>query len=104
MNLLRKWAFRLLLFVVAVLALLLAADNSSEVPLAFLDYESMALPVSWWILIAFVLGTLFGMVTNLMANTKLRLESRKANKALERSNAELDKARADSLPVEAESS
>jgi len=95
MTLLRKWAFWLLLAFLAVIALLVAADNSAEVPLTFLDYESMALPISWWMLGAFVAGVLFGTLLNLVSNTRLRLDARQARRELERSRGQLDRERAD---------
>ena len=97
MNFVRKWLFRLFLLVVAIVALLLAADNSTEVPLTFLEWQTPSAPVSWWMLGAFVAGTLFGMMTNVWANTRLRLASRQANKALAQSNQELDKARSETV-------
>ena len=50
MNFLRKVVFYLVALVVAVIALLAGADNSDAVTLKFLEWESMSLPVSAWIL------------------------------------------------------
>ena len=60
MNFLRKLVFYLVALVVAVIALLAGADNSDSVTLKFLEWESMSLPVSAWILMAFVLGIAAG--------------------------------------------
>ncbi len=98
MTLLRKWLFRLLLVAIAIIALLAAADNSVSVPLTFLDYQTFELPISWWILGAFVLGAIFGMLTNFLANTRLKLANRQSTKALAKTNQALDKANATVTP------
>ena len=96
MNLLKKWLFRLLLFIIFVAALVGASDNSNEVPLTFLDYQTPVWPISWWMLLAFVIGVLFGTLLNTWSNTKLRISARNANKQVEKSAKELDKTRAQS--------
>jgi len=94
MNFFRKFVFYLVALIVAVIALLAGADNSDSVTLKFLEWESLSLPVSAWILMAFVLGIAFGMALNLMTNTRLRLNARAANRAAEVRTRELDQARA----------
>lgn len=96
MNLLKKWLFRLVLFVVFIAALLAASDNSNEVPLTFLDYQTPVWPISWWMLTAFVIGVLFGALLNTWSNTKLRFRARIANKQAEKSAKELDRSKAQS--------
>ncbi len=93
MQLIKRWLFRIVLFVVFVVALLAASDNSTEVPLTFLDYQTPVWPVSWWMLSAFVVGVLFGSVLNFWSNTKLRINARSANKQIEKTSKELDLAR-----------
>ena len=95
MNFLRKTLFLLLAISLAVVALLAGADNSDEVSLKFLEWESMSLPVSAWILMAFVIGVLFGTALNLMTNTRLRMNARAANKTAANRTRELDQARAE---------
>jgi uncharacterized integral membrane protein len=92
MNFLKKWLFRIVLFVVFVVALLAASDNSQEVPLTFLDYQTPAWPVSWWMLLAFVVGVGFGLMLNFVSNTKLRMDARKASKTVAKTSKELDEA------------
>jgi len=99
MTLLKKWLFRLVLLMIFIVALLLASDNSNEVPLRFLDYQTPVWPISWWMLTAFVIGVLFSTLLNTWSNTKLRISARNANKQVEKSTKELDKTRAQSLPV-----
>ena len=96
MTLLKKWLFRLLLFGVFIAALVGASDNSTEVPLTFLDDQTPVWPISWWMLAAFVIGVLFGTLLNTWSNTKLRISARNANKQVKKSAKELDKSRAQS--------
>ncbi|XOV89519.1 MAG: lipopolysaccharide assembly protein LapA domain-containing protein [Pseudomonadota bacterium] len=99
MAFLKKWLVRLLILVVFIAALLAAADNSAEVPLTFLDWQTPAWPVSWWVLSAFLLGTLFGVLLNFAANTRLRLDARKAKKDVRKTVQELDRVRAETAPA-----
>ncbi len=80
MALIKKWLFILLLTVVFLVALLVAADNSVEVPLKFLAFETPVWPVAWWIMLAFVLGILVGGLLNVFSNTRLRLNARAAHR------------------------
>ncbi len=102
MNLIKKWLFRLLVVFVFVAALLAASDNSTEVPLTFLEYKTPDWPISWWMLSAFVIGVLFGTLLNTWSNTRLRMNARSANKQVEKTVQELDRKKAESLPIVAE--
>ena len=93
MAFLKKWSLILLVLVLFLLVLVVAADNSEEVSLKFMGYETSAWPVSWWMLGAFVPGVLFGTLLNLVSNTKLRMSARAAEKAAARRTRELDTAR-----------
>ncbi len=99
MAFLKKWLVRLLILVVFITALLAASDNSSEVPLTFLDWQTPAWPVSWWVLSAFLLGTLFGILLNFVSNTRLRLDARKANKSVQKTVLELDRVKSAGAPL-----
>jgi len=94
MILLKKWFFRLVMALVFILVLLAASENSSPVALTFLSLQSPEWPVAWWVLLAFVLGVLFGVVLNMVTNTRLKLDARKARKTVEATRQDLDKARA----------
>lgn len=99
MNLVKKWAFRLVLFIVFLVALIAATDNSQEVALTFVGYKTRTAPLSWWVLAAFVLGIIFAMVINFFTNTKLRMAARKASRSAEKTNRALDKAKAAPAPA-----
>jgi uncharacterized integral membrane protein len=94
MDLIKKWLLRIVIFIVFIAALIAASDNSQEVALGFLGYETAEWPVSWWVLTAFVLGVLFGLLLNFLSNTQLRLDARKASKEVSRTHKALDKERA----------
>ncbi len=93
---LKRWSLRLFILVIFVLALLAASDNSEAVALRFMDWETPQWPVSWWVLAAFVLGTLFGLLLNVVSNARLRMNIRSANQAISRHARDLDAARAGS--------
>ncbi len=86
------WAVAVILFFVA---LLLAADNSEEVALTFLEYATPQWPISWWVLASFVLGVVFTSLLNIWSNSALRLAARKANSQVKKTNQTLDKVRAE---------
>ncbi len=80
MAVLKKTIFMAVALVVFIIVLLVVADNSDEVTLKFLDYKSPVWPISWWMMLAFVVGLLFGFLLNLVSNTRLKMDVRAANK------------------------
>jgi len=94
MAFIKKTLFIFIALIVFIVALLAAADNSAEVALKFLDYETPVWPISWWVLTAFVTGVLFGNLLNLVSNTRLRMGARQANKSANLRTKELDQAKA----------
>ena len=94
MIFIRKALFGVFLIFLFVVALLAAADNSDVVAIRFLDWQSALWPVSWWMLMAFVIGVLFGMALNFYSNTLLRHTARQANQVVVDRNRQLDQFRA----------
>ena len=94
MNFLKKTIFWLVAVLVFLIALLAAADNSEEVALRFLSTETPVLPISWWMLLAFIAGVLFGTLLNVVSNTRLRMNARSASRTAEARARELDQAKA----------
>ncbi len=90
MTFIKKWLLRALLLLVFILVLLAASENSQAVALVFLDFSSPQWPVSWWMLVAFVIGLGFGLLLNTLTNTRLRLDARRAKKVVEESRRALD--------------
>jgi putative membrane protein len=102
MNRIKKLLLGFLLVIVFFVALIGATDNSSTVPLVFLDYSTPALPISWWVLIAFVVGSGFGFLMSLGRNVRSKVTVIKTRRELSRSNAELEKLQLQKNSVEEE--
>ncbi|MDA0791447.1 MAG: LapA family protein [Proteobacteria bacterium] len=100
MRLIKKWTLFLLLFVVFVVTLVAASENSSSVSLQFLNYHSPEWPVSWWMLCAFVAGVLVASMLALISYTRLRFRYRAAMRQVERAARELDRERNKALSTE----
>ncbi len=100
MNLIKKTLFIIIALTAAIIALLAAADNSDEVALKFLEYESPVWPISGWMLTAFVIGVFFGTLLNFVSNTRLRMDVRRANKTAAGRTRELDQVRAETTQTE----
>ncbi|MCB1693476.1 MAG: LapA family protein [Pseudomonadales bacterium] len=96
MTFVKKWAFRLISLAVAVISLLAATENSTQVALSFLGFSTWEWPISYWMVIAFLVGLAVGVTLNIVSNTKLRMQARKANRNVEKTNEALDKAKASS--------
>ena len=95
MRFIKKWLLIFFLALAFVVALLVAMDNSTEVALKFMGFATPVLPVSWWLLLVFVLGTLFGILLNVFSNTfsnaRLRSNARASNQSLPDSTSTLNK-------------
>ena len=103
MGFIKKILFLSISLVAFLVALLASADNSAEVALRFLEYESPVWPISWWMITAFVVGVVFGNLLNVVSNTRLRMESRRERKIAQGRTQDLDKSKADpvsTLPME----
>jgi uncharacterized integral membrane protein len=94
MGFIKKTLFLFIALVAFLVALLAAADNSAEVALRFLEYETPVWPISWWMTSAFVVGVVFGNLLNVVSNTRLRMDARRARKTADGRTQELDQARA----------
>ena len=97
MGFIKKALFLFIAVVAFLIALLAAADNSAEVALRFLEYQTPVWPISWWMLTAFVIGVVFGNMLNVVSNTRLRMDARRARKTADGRTKELDQSR--SQPV-----
>ena len=97
MTFIRKALFSVLFVFLFFFSLLAGVYNSDPVALKFLSWQSPVWPVSWWVLMAFIFGLLFGMALNFYSNTLLRLDARHADKVALRRTKQLDKARAESF-------
>ena len=99
MKLFKSLIFKLVAVILFILVVLVASENSEAVVLSFLDYESVAWPVSWWMMTAFLGGLIVASMWNLWTNSALRLAVRKANKRSDKTNQTLDQVRAVKTPA-----
>ena len=90
MGFIKKILFLFIALVAFLLVLLAAADNSAQVALKFLEYETPVWPISWWIISAFVVGVVFGNLLNVVSNTRLRMEARRERRTAQGRTQELD--------------
>jgi uncharacterized integral membrane protein len=94
MGFIKKILFLFTALVAFLVALLAAAENSAEVALRFLGYETPVWPISWWMITAFVVGVVFGNLLNVLSNTRLRMESRRERKIAQGRTKDLDEVKA----------
>ncbi|MCB1646297.1 MAG: LapA family protein [Pseudomonadales bacterium] len=99
MTFLRKWLFRLILILIAPLALLAGSYNSTEVALTFLGYTSIELPISLWVVFAFLIGVGFGLLMNTIRNQQLKSGIRRAEKDAAKAVREIDALKTSSREV-----
>jgi len=93
MSTIKKLLLGLLLFVLFIFGLIYGTDNSTPVSLVFLNWKTPEWPVSWWVLVAFCLGTGLGYLLNIGVNVRTKVGTLKTKKELQKSKDELDKLR-----------
>lgn len=86
---------RLFWVTLAVIAFFLAAlaVNQEPVVLHFLSWQTPSLSVFWWLLAAFLLGLLLGLLGITVLTTRLSLRNRKLTKQLGNAEQELHRVR-----------
>ncbi|MGE0624739.1 MAG: lipopolysaccharide assembly protein LapA domain-containing protein [Pseudomonadales bacterium] len=94
-----SWLSRLFWVSLAVVAFFLAAlaVNQEPVVLQFLSWQTPSLSVFWWLLAAFGLGLLLGLLAITVLTTRLSLKNRKLSKQLGHAEQELHRVRSLSL-------
>ena len=90
-----SWLSRLFWVSLAVVAFFLAAlaVNQEPVVLQFLSWQTPSLSVFWWLLAAFGLGLLLGLLAITVLTTRLSLKNRKLSKQLGHAEQELHRVR-----------
>ena len=96
------WLRRALAVFAALVLFLLAvvAVNQEQITLRFLAWQSPALSVFWWLLIALLLGLSLGLAGALGMSARRSLRSRRMRKELQAANAELQRLRESAPPQE----
>lgn len=95
------WLKRAVLIIVLLLVALATLDfmleNQQQITLQFLELHSPELPVSLFMVIAFILGSLLGIVVGWMITTRLRLRLMMQSSELERHRKEIDRLRTQAI-------
>jgi uncharacterized integral membrane protein len=94
-----SWLARVFWALLAIGLFFLAAlaVNQEPVELRFLAWHTPTLSVFWWLLCAFLLGLLVGLVGITVLTTRLSLKSRRLNRELREARQELHRVRRSSL-------
>lgn len=92
-----QWLKRAVLIIVLLLVALATIDfmleNQQSVALQFLEVSSPELPLSLFIVIAFILGSVLGIFVGWLITTRLRLRLMVQSNELNRYRKEVDKLR-----------
>ncbi len=94
-----KWLKSIVLLVAMLVAFLFAAlaVNQQEITLSFAVWQTpFALSMFWWLLAAFAVGLLLGLLNAIWVNMKHRLQVRKLRQSLAQTTAELERLRSQS--------
>lgn len=89
------WLMRFFWAAVALLVFFFAAlaVNQEHITLEFLLWQTPQLSVFWWLLAAFALGLLLGLLGITVSSTRLGFKVRSLSKRLEESESELRRVR-----------
>ncbi len=89
------WFRRVLAAFAALVVFLLAvvAVNQEQISLKFLAWQTPALSVFWWLLIALLLGLTLGLAAAMGMAAKRSMHNRKLRKAVRAANEELQRLR-----------
>lgn len=89
------WLLRLFWAVIGLLFFLFAAlaVNQDQIALHFLLWQTPPVSVFWWLLAAFVLGLLLGLLGITVSSTRLGFKIRSLSKRLQASEKELRQVR-----------
>ena len=83
MNWLKTLVLIVTMLVFFVLALAAMVGNHQELPLRFASLQTpVSLSVFWWLMLAFLLGLVLGLLNGAWFNMKRRLENRSLRKEL----------------------
>lgn len=96
-----KWLKRIcvLLVLVAVFfwGMLFTSENTAEVPLHLVFWQGPSASISLWVILAFAVGGIVGLVLSLALMTRLRAGMLRAERRAERFEKELSNLRANAV-------
>ncbi|HDZ38386.1 MAG TPA: LapA family protein [Marinobacter sp.] len=90
---LQKILLILLILVLVLLALVFSLNNQMAVALNFLVFETQPHGVAVWIIMAFVIGALVGVLMTVLATFRTSVSRRALQKRLDRAEQALEKTR-----------
>jgi len=93
---LQKILIVLLVLVLVLVALVFSLNNQTAVSLNLLLFETQPHGVALWIVMAFVIGALFGILMTFVATFRSAVSRRALRKRLDRAERALEKSRAES--------
>jgi uncharacterized integral membrane protein len=93
MQWLKRAVLIILLLLVALATLDFVLENQQSTQLQFLELQSPAMPLSLFIVVAFILGSLLGVFIGWLITTRLRLKLMVQSNELNRYRKEVDKLR-----------
>ncbi|WP_304638771.1 LapA family protein [Pseudomonas sp.] len=95
------WLKRAVLIIILLLVALATLDfmleNQQNVTLQFLEMSSPELPISLYVIIAFIAGSLLGVLIGWVVTTRLRLRLMIQNNELNRHRKEIDQLRTQAI-------
>ncbi|MBC7185365.1 MAG: LapA family protein [Marinobacter sp.] len=91
---LQKILIILLVLVLVLLALVFSLNNQMAVSLNFLLFETQPHGVAVWIIMAFVIGALVGVLMTMLATVRTSVSRRNLKKRLDRAEQSFEKSRA----------
>ena len=97
MQWLKRAALIIVLLIVALATLDFMLENQTNVTLQFLEAQSPALPLSLFIIVAFILGSLLGIFVGWLITTRLKLRLMAQSNELNRYRKEIDKLRTQAI-------
>lgn len=98
MKLLKSLLIVAIVLVVLFAGLLFSVENDVAVPLSLIVVELPEQRLSVWLMAAFALGGVFGVLAAGFSNLRLRLSRSVVNRKLHRTETELQRSRTSSLP------
>jgi uncharacterized integral membrane protein len=97
MQWLKRAVLIILLLLVALATLDFVLENQQSIQLQFLELQSPAMPLSLFIVVAFILGSLLGVFIGWLITTRLRLKLMVQSNELNRYRKEVDKLRTQAI-------
>ncbi|WP_339847526.1 LapA family protein [uncultured Halopseudomonas sp.] len=97
MQWLKRAVLIIFLLLVALATLDFVLENQQSTQLQFLELQSPAMPLSLFVIIAFILGSLLGVFIGWLITTRLRLKLMVQSNELNRYRKEVDKLRTQAI-------